>query len=437
MASGICHRRVRLSRSLALTAALAVLVSSGCSSAPGGASGDEPGGGSALVRVPEDASLADAGTLVADGGVILISPGLYHESLEVRADDVTVRGLDRNGVVIDGELTRQNGVVATGERIAVENLTVRNHLQNGVLITGVTDESGAGVARGPDGYLPEAAPPPVPGYLVQHVTATNNGLYGIYAFNRTGGAIRQNLASGGSDSGIYIGQCASCGALVEGNVLVSNAVGLEFANASDVIVTGNRIVGNRIGVSVLSNYLEAHGPSRGVQVVGNVISGNNEERTPEQAGGAFGVGIGLSGTVDAVVSANRIEGNTTAGVWITSSEDFAPAGNTVEDNSLAGNRRDVVFAPAREAAGGSNCFRLQPGTLTEPVGLPAEGCATEIGVFSPPTAPPGIVFSRVPFPSERAGLAEVDESPRIVPDAIALPSVAEITVPDADLLDDE
>src|SRR5690606_13080051 len=102
----------------------------------------------------------------------------------------------------------------------IENLTVRNFLQNGVLVTGVTDESGAGIARGPDGYLPESAPPPVPGYLVQYVTANNNGLYGIYAFNRTGGVIRENLASGGSDSGIYIGQCAACGALVESNVLV-------------------------------------------------------------------------------------------------------------------------------------------------------------------------------------------------------------------------
>lgn len=130
---------------------------------------------SAVIRVPQDASLAEAGQRVADGGVILISPGVYHESLQVSADDVTVRGLDRNEVVIDGELTRNHGVVATGARVAVENLTVRNFLQNGVLLTGVTDENGAGIARGPDGYVPEAAPPPVPGYLVQYVTANNNG----------------------------------------------------------------------------------------------------------------------------------------------------------------------------------------------------------------------------------------------------------------------
>lgn len=67
---------------------------------------------------------------------------------------------------------------------------------------------------------------------MQKVTAQNNGLYGIYAFNRTGGVIRDNLASGGSDAGVYVGQCADCGAVVSGNVVESNAVGIELANAS-------------------------------------------------------------------------------------------------------------------------------------------------------------------------------------------------------------
>ncbi|MFK4761691.1 right-handed parallel beta-helix repeat-containing protein [Microbacterium sp. ZW T5_45] len=387
-----------------------------------------------VVRVPADASLTDAGALVADGGIILISSGTYTESLDVRADDVTVRGEDRNGVILDGELTRSNGVVATGERITVENLTVRNFLQNGVLITGVTDENGAGVARGPDGYLPDQSPPPVPGYLVQSVTANNNGLYGIYAFNRTDGVIQDNIASGGSDSGIYVGQCEECNALVQNNVITMNAAGLELANASAVTVTGNRIVDNRIGISVLSNYLEAHGPTAGVQIVGNVISDNNAVETPEQAGGAFGVGIGLGGTVDAVVRANLITGNSSVGVWVTSSEDFAPTGTSVSGDAFSGNALDIAFAPSATAPGADNCFDIDSTVTVEPAGL--SGCATTGGTFVQPSAPAGIMFSKVAFPAERPGLDSMDDKPRTLPATVEMPDLSTVEIPAADMLAD-
>ncbi|MGW8482383.1 NosD domain-containing protein [Microbacterium sp. NPDC055903] len=416
-----------MKRTVALAAALVVAASLvGCSA-------DEPAPQALdVVHVPEDASLTEAGGMVAEGGIILIAPGTYTESLEVAADDVTVRGEDRNTVVIDGELTRSNGVVGTGERITVENLTVRNHLQNGVLITGATDENGAGVARGPDGYLPEDVSDPVPGYLVQQVTANNNGLYGIYAFNRTDGVLRDNLASGGSDSGIYVGQCAECRAIVQDNVIVSNAAGLELANASGVVVTGNRIVGNRIGISVLSNYLEAHGPTRRVQIIGNVVADNNESETPEQASGAFGIGIGLGGTVDAVVHANLITGNSAVGLWITSSEDFAPTGSDVAGNAFDANALDIALAPSEIAPGEGNCFALAAGTTTSPAGL--SGCTDEPGAFTPSAGPAGVLFSEVPLPAERPGLTDVDETPRSLPERVELPDLGDVVVPAADLL---
>ncbi len=389
-----------------------------------------------IVHVPDDASLADAGDLVADGGVILIAPGTYTGTLEVSADDVTVRGEDRNGVVIDGELTRSSGVVGSGERITVENLTVKNFLQNGVLITGVTDENGAGLGRGPDGYLPEDVPDPVPGYLVQAVTAENNGLYGIYAFNRTGGIIRNNLASGGSDAGIYVGQCEDCNAWVDSNVTISNAVGIELANASGVSITGNRVVDNRIGLSVLSNYLEAHGPTVNLTVAGNVISDNNNADTPEQAGGAFGVGVGLAGTVDAEIFANRVTGNGSVGVWVTSSEDFAPSGTNVHDNTW-GDGLAVAYAPAPDAVGDGNCFALDGATSAEPEALLDDGCdAPAPGAYSQPPAPAGISFADVPSPPQRPGLDTVDEKPRELPDSVDMPDTAGIDVPSADLLED-
>jgi len=406
-----------------LTAGLIALGLTGC-----GSTGADP---QQLVRVTNDDELAEAGSLVADGGLILIEEGTYHGTLQVSADDVTVRGADRGAVILDGELDASSGIVGTGERFTVENLTVRNYLQNGVLVTGVTDENGAGVARGPDGYLPDAAPDPVPGYLVQYVTAENNGLYGIYAFNRTGGIIRDNLATGGSDSGIYVGQCESCNALVENNVMQWSAVGLELANASDVTVAGNRIVENRIGITVLSNYLEAHGPTKNTVIAGNVISNNNTAETPEHANGAFGTGVGLSGTVGARVTANRIEGNDNVGVWITSSEDFAPSDTTLENNAWAENGLDVSFTPSANATGENNCV-AENGAVTDPAGI---RCDPGPGTYVQPTAPTGISFAKVALPPERPGLETVDETPRELPDTIERPDPASIEIPAADLLE--
>lgn len=391
----------------------------------------------AIVRVPQDATLAKAGGLVANGGIILIAKGVYHGTLDVRADDVTVRGADRNGVILDGQLVQSNGVIASGKRETVENLTVRNYLQNGVLITGVTDANGVGVARGPDGYLPAHIPAPVPGYLIQDVTAQNNGLYGIYAFNRTSGVIRNNLASGGADSGIYVGQCSNCDASVTGNVATFNAVGLELANASDVVITGNRFVQNRIGVSVLSNYQEAHGPTRSVQIVGNLIANNEQAKTPSQADGAFGIGIGLGGTVDAVVRANRITGNRNVGVWVTSSDDFAPTGNQVVGDAWGGNGRDVVYSPTARATGTGNCFRLDPRSKNLPNSLAAHGCETNVaaGTYLLPVAPVGMNFADVPKPAQRPGLAVVNSRPRSLPNRVDLGDTASIGIPSATLLE--
>src|SRR5690606_21758149 len=147
-----------------------------------------------------------------------------------------------------------------------------------------------------------------------------------------------------------------------------SAVGLELANASDVTITGNRIVENRIGITVLSNYLEAHGPTKNTVIAGNVIAHNNAVETPEHANGAFGTGIGIAGTGVAVATGDRIEGDDRAGVSIASSEAFAAADTGIENNAWGDNGLDVAFAPAPTAAGGNNCL-LDGGPTTDPADM--------------------------------------------------------------------
>src|SRR5690606_38617829 len=108
------------------------------------------------------------------------------------------------------------------------------------------------------------------------------------------------------------------------------------------------------------------------RIIGNLIADNDEARTPVQAGGAFGVGVGLGGTVDAEIRANTITGNSAVGVWITSSEDFAPRGSRVTENIWSGNALDIALAASETAPGEDNCFELSPAAHTSPAGL--SGC---------------------------------------------------------------
>ena len=96
-----------------------------------------------LVRVPQDApTLEQAAAEVAKGGTILIAPGHYSEELEINTPDVTVRGEDRNGTVIDGGGIRPYGVVVIADGVRVENLTVTGATFYGVLFTGLHDANG-------------------------------------------------------------------------------------------------------------------------------------------------------------------------------------------------------------------------------------------------------------------------------------------------------
>ena len=199
--------------------------------------------------------------------------------------------------MIDGGGIRPYGIVVIADGVRVENLTVTGATFYGVLFTGLHDANGPS-AHTADGYhaWDPSKFPPLQRFRVDHVTAHNNGLYGIYAFNARHGVITDSYASGSADSGIYVGQCTECDILVSGNVAERNAVGFENANASDsVVLTGNRFSDNRVGLTLLSSYQEAFTPQQKNQVVGNLISDNNEADSPSQADGGFGTGIGISG----------------------------------------------------------------------------------------------------------------------------------------------
>ncbi|WP_199815560.1 nitrous oxide reductase family maturation protein NosD [Streptomyces griseus] len=376
----------------------------------------------ATIRVPAQAATISAAlTRARPGDLVLVSPGVYHESVQVRTDRVVLRGTDRNRVVIDGQGRRSNGIVVTAEGVSVENLTVRNHLLNGVLVTGMSDAAG-GLARGSDGYqhLDPARFPPLDGFRVRYVTAHANGLYGIYAFNARHGVLERNYASGSADSGLYVGQCKPCHILVQDNIADHNAIGYEGTNASGPIwVLRNRFTRNRVGMTVDTDYQEAYVPQTGGVVAGNLVSDNNAPDTPEQADGGFGIGIGIAGGQHNTLLRNRVTGNSHAGIVLTSHEDVPPLGNRLEDNSLSANAVDITYQASARAPGQGNCLhgntlhRTLPEDLTRTAPCPAGNSRTSATASSTRTAPPpaGIAFLDVAPPPAQPQLPRARSAP--------------------------
>jgi hypothetical protein len=397
-----------------------------------------------VLHVPGDAAtIQEAVSTARPGDMVLVAEGTYHESVSITTPDVVLRGADRDKVIIDGEVRRSNGIVVTASGVAVENLTVRNHILNGVLVTGMSDEAG-GMARGSAGYtrLDPAKFPPLRGFRVSYVTASNNALYGIYAFNSRHGLIEHSYASGSADSGLYVGQCKPCDIVVRDNVAERNAVGYEGANASGrMYVLRNRFVGNRVGLTTNSEYQEAFIPQQDAVIAGNVIAHNAEPRSPAQADGGFGLGVGVAGGRRNLVARNLIVGHPAAGIALASAEDLPPADNHLMGNVLRDNAVDVVDASSARAPGSGNCLAdnelrtTLPATMLTAMRCPT-GAAAAPGVALPRvTAPRGVPFRDVPLgppQPNRPGRATDPAAPaRGLP---GRPDVDSVTVPDAALL---
>ncbi|MGW5054570.1 right-handed parallel beta-helix repeat-containing protein [Actinokineospora sp. NPDC004072] len=414
------------------------LVLAGCGAAA--EEGVRPDGERVTIRVPADAPTISAGVSLAQpGDLVLVAPGVYHESVKVDKAQVTLRGESRDGVVIDGQLRQPNGIVVTAPGVAVENLTVRNNTQNGVLVTG--SAAAASGTPGEGGY--DTGDEPVTflkSFLVSHVTATRNGLYGIYAFSAQDGVIEHSYASGSADSGIYVGQCKPCRIVVRGNVAELNAVGYEGTNASgDMYVVGNRLVGNRVGLTMNSDHQEKLLPQEDAHVVGNLVAANQQDATPEQADGGWGIGIGIDGGSANEVVRNRVAGNAAAGLVITATADIPPNGNRIAGNAFTGNGVDIGWTFPTATRGRGNCLQDNDFTTSAPANLataaacPAADLPTPSGTWSSPQPPRGIPFSAVAEPVAQPQLPAAAGA-TAVPATPALPDVAAIPLPPLDLL---
>lgn len=361
-------------------------------------------------RVPEQyPNIQAAVDAAAPGDLVLVGPGTYREEVKVTTPSITIRGIDRNEVIVDAEFQRANGISITADAVAVENLTTRNALLNGVFWTGVE------------------------GYRASYVTAYNNADYGIYAFDSVNGVFEHSYGSGSPDAGVYIGQCQPCKAVIADGLYEHNGLGYSGTNAGgELYIVRNVFQRNLGGVAPNTLDTELLPPVREATVVGNIVRDNGNVDTPIKPlqWATRGMGILIAGGVNNRVERNLVVDNPYYGIFVTPNIDqrFWPSqDNVVADNVVVGSGRADIVQGGPLSTG--NCFdgnragRAWPAMLEDFQGCDG-GLRLPMGFDLVPTMTTLGEIARKP---ERSTVEDVAKMP-VPPDQPQMPGGADAPV---------
>ncbi|MEX1006973.1 MAG: cupredoxin domain-containing protein [Acidimicrobiia bacterium] len=394
-------------------------------------SGDSPAPSIAssgrTIRVPADAKTIQGGVDRAKpGDLVLVSPGVYHETVTIATKGIVLRGLDRNRTILDGDFERENGVKVVGaDGVAIENLTARNYTENGFYWDGVR------------------------GYRGSYLTAYRNGDYGIFSYDSQWGVFDNSYASGSPDAGFYIGQCNPCHAVITDVVSEFNQLGYSGTNAGgDLFIVRSVWRKNRTGIVPNTLDSEELPPQRGATIAGNLVELNGStdaaRSSTEEFDVLYGGGIVLVGASDNKVLRNHAPGNAVIGIAIAPNpalqQNFWPStGNEVRGNDVQGSSlADLAVILATPADG--NCFADNQYGTSAPKNLeqlmpcdgagtgdPSDGALLITRFLDTSNNPTGRDYKKTPVPPEQQNMANAKNAkarPAGAPPKVDLASVA-------------
>jgi hypothetical protein len=318
-----------------------------------------------LIRVPQQApTIGAAVDQAAPGDTILVSRGVFRESVAVPEDKpgITIRGVDRNGVVLDGGDTRKTAIAVHADGVAIENLSAHNY-------------------RGNTFYWGD-----VKGLRGAYLTVWNVRGYGIYTEGSTDGVLDHDYVSGAADAAYYVGECNPCRTTLSHLVARLSAVGYSGTNASGGIVIRDSLWDrNAVGILPNSYANEQKPPQRAALITGNVVVASGRGRVPLQTplAGFYGIGIGIAGGNANRVERNRVTDSLRYGVavfptafWVSTDRrppppgahrPWRPSGNVVRSNTIRGS--GVADLALSAGSGRANCFASNRSKTMLPIQL--------------------------------------------------------------------
>jgi Right handed beta helix region len=292
------------------------------------------------------------------GDTIKIAAGIYHQNVQIKKDGITLNGAGSSKTVLQGGGTGTPvDDVCTGEEggfvgICVADATVS---QNGPPtvnreIAGVRINRLAVEGFGGDGVFFFGARD----QRVSHVVASDNGGYGIVAFETTGGRYWSNVTPRNHEAGIYVGDSPEANAVVRNNVSYANVgFGIFIRDAANGVVKGNDTYDNCVGILFVDTPDEPGAPPRPNHdwiARHNGADHNNAACPPSEEGPPIsGLGIAIAGAQRITLFGNTANDNIPSGDTLASagiavfsfSEGGAPpivaTGNTVAHNTAFGN----------------------------------------------------------------------------------------------------
>ena len=331
------------------------------------------------IQVPEDVpTLERAIARAQPGDTIVLAAGTYPGGNVVppAKHDLTIRGADRNGVVLDGADRRSHGIVVHADGVSILNLSVHDFRLNGLYWEGADR------------------------YRASYVTVWNVGGYGIYAEDGEQGVIDHMYVSGAADAAYYIGECRPCRATIAHVVARLSAVGYSGTNSTGVVISDS--LWDRNGVGLLPNTYanEALAPQARTTILRNTVTNSGRAPVPIRTplAGFIGIGIAVGGGSENTISRNRVRRSERYGVAIFPTARFVvfdpgtpepgppwrPHGNHVSQNVVTrSGRADLALALG---SGTGNCFSRNVVVRARPRGLQTRTCVGVSAVGSAPVA---------------------------------------------------
>jgi len=351
----------------------------GLASLLGLAGAASPSASASKIRVPEDApTLQLAIEQAAPGDTIVLSAGTYGGGNVVPREkhDITIRGVDRNEVVLDGADRRKNGIVVHADGVAILNLSAHNFLRNGFYWEGADR------------------------FRASYVTVWNVREYGVYVEDGERGAVDNTYVSGAARAAYYVGECRPCRATITHVVARLSAVGYSGTNATDVVIRDS--VWDRNGAGIVPNTYanEALPPQARATIVRNTVTNSGRARVPIRTAlaGFVGIGIAIAGGNENTVSRNRVTGSQRYGIAVFPTARFVvftagapepgppwrPRHNRISRNVVTGSgRADLALA---QGSGNGNCFTANRAARALPRGLQTPTCARAASAGDPSVA---------------------------------------------------
>jgi len=353
---------------------------------------------------------------------VLIEPGVYTEAVKVTPEHsgIWIRGMNRTTVIIDGQNKPGNGIeIYKASNVWVENLTVRN------FDTGCSECGNEIWWNGGAGSNKIGAT----GWWGSYLTAYNtdlNGSYGIFTDNEEDGAFENIYASGYNDSGLYIGACRECDALVTKATMENNSLGYSGSNSSGKLTIENSVFNHNLTGIAPNSENPGDGPppldgacnsrfntsntptfaSTNIRrcefIRNNRVEENNNLTVPTNGStevAPWGVGVELPGDYAVQVEKNTIKNNPNNGVLgLEYPNPFPPeaktiffqlSGNKISENKFSGNGYNPVGGGGSPYTGDVSLISGYGELFGGPPSTSVNNCASG-NSFADPTFPANI-----------------------------------------------